>query len=153
MKRLIISSPALLFLTLAQFCAHANLGENLSQIEQRYGLPVGEAGNPARFILEFSFHGYRVLVTFSAADISVIEGFSKQNGQQLSDPEIGAILSENSLNSRWVPLSNYQFKAWRLASNAAQAAYLRGKLTLGTEFNIDGYLNYLKATNLNHNTF
>jgi len=151
MKRLALLFVAVALFALGENRAHARLGETLAQIEQRYGQPIGSEGNASRFIMEFSVHGYRILVTFSADETSVIEGFIKRNGRGLNDAEIGAILADNSLKSQWLPLTNYDFKAWRLESNAAEAMYQQGKLTVGTEFNIDRYMNYLRLTSINNN--
>ena len=120
---------------------HARLGETPAQIIQRYGRPIAKGD---AYLLGFSFHGYKISVRFSrnANSISVFETFTKEDGDELTNEEIGVILSPNTLGSSWQELPNYDFKVWRLASKSADAWYRReGRngptLSFGTDFNID----------------
>lgn len=123
--------------------ASARLGENADAIVQRYGSPISHGGE---YNYWFSFHGYKVAVVFSKSFTSVIETFAREDGNEMEEKEIEAILTPNTLRSRWQKLPNYNFKVWRLESNVADAWYRGRELTLTTEWKIEAKLDYEKKS-------
>jgi hypothetical protein len=125
------------------FCYSANgrLGETIEQVEKRYYSHNAVGGD---YIRRYSFHGYRILVTFSPKGISVLECFLKEDGDTMTDEEIESILSANTLGSNWQVLPNYDCKVWHLESKKAQAMYRDKQLSLGTNFHVDSVLEFLK---------
>ena len=90
------------FLVLASFTkADAVLEESRSQIEQRYGPPVGIAGYPDQRRYTYCFDPYEVEVTYSKQNVSTGEWYFVEKDGKLTAEDIEKLLRLNAAGMTW----------------------------------------------------
>jgi hypothetical protein len=113
------------FANLCAIPAQARLGESLSRIEARYGIPVQiENGTCARaFQCTYKHAGITIVVHF-LDEKSQYESYSSDNGEPMDEAELQRLLEANRRGGKWtLKKDSGSSKQWDLNSGEVTATY------------------------------
>jgi hypothetical protein len=103
----------------------ANLGDRGERIDDAYGNVVERhlLDDGRVSILYHRDQGRYLYFVIFANDRSVLEGYSRANGTDLSEKEIARFLEANAAGATWIPVGTSRERRFRRSDGRAEATY------------------------------